>query len=248
MDWKSVAREWCPPIIRKWRSRGTVYAGDYPSFDVALQESEGYLADNIVSAMVAAFQKVDRECVALEERTQQLLAAFGTLPGPLRVLDVGGAGGHYYFPLSKHLPYPIEWTVLETEPMVRAFSALGPSPIRYVTEPTDADAILFSGSLQYMRDPYQSLANLAGRARYLIFNRLPLIDDRDRLTIQHVRDYYISSYPAWFLSRRKFLETLSKIGRICMHWPMHSEYGMLDGERVPYSGLLVHLRPADITA
>lgn len=247
MDWKSVARDWCPPVVRKWRSgKGTVFAGDYPSFDVALKDSEGYLSGNIVKAMVSAFQKADRECLVLDERAQQLLAAFGTLPGPLKVLDVGGAGGHYYFPLAKHLPYPIEWTVLETEPMVRAFSALEASPIRYVTEPTDADVILFSGSLQYLRDPYHSLANFAGLARYLIFNRLPLIDGRDRLTIQHVRDYYTSSYPAWFFSRHRFLETLSKIGRICMQWP--SDTVTLDGERVPYSGLLVHLRPAESTA
>lgn len=238
----------CPDVVTGWirAVRSGSFTGDYASFDEAAQRSTGYTDPEIVAAMVEASSKARHE-TELDERGKQLLTAFSTLRGPLRVLDFGGAGGHYFYQLSRHLPYALDWTVVDTTEMIAGFSALGPSPISYRGTPDGHyDVTLLSGSLQYVRNPYAQLADLAARSRYLILNRLPLIErPHDRLTVQKVLGRYRASCPAWFFSRSKFDAALAAIGTIVKHWHMKVDNAILGHRKIYYSGMLVEVRRPD---
>lgn len=245
MRFRAIAKDLCPPFLARYLQRtAATFSGDYSDFDSASRASKGYTSANIIPAEVAAFQRADLQGTRLDERTIQLLAAFASIPGPLKVLDYGGASGYYYFHLSRYLNYALDWVVYETKPMVEAFRKLNLPGVRHTAEIDGlSDVTLFSGSLQYLPEPYEILAGVAARSRYLIFNRLPLIHrDRDRLMVQKTVMHYTSSYPVWFFSQAKFKEFVSRLGTITMEWTLTRDIAVLDGQHIPFSGLVVKLK------
>lgn len=246
MRFRTILKDLCPPLLWRWLLRirpAATFSGDYSDFDAASKASEGYTSANIIRGEIAAFQSTDLQSSSLDERTIQLLAAFATIPGPLRVLDYGGASGYYYYRLSRYLRYALDWTVFETKPMVEAFGSLNPPGLRHTAEIEDPyDVALFSGSLQYLPAPYEVLSALTPKTKYLIFNRLPLMrSTRDRLMVQKSVMHYTSSYPVWFFSQEKLIDFVSRLGTITMQWTMSGDVAILEGKRVPYSGLVVEL-------
>lgn len=231
---KRIAKELCPPILWRTLKPRYTFSGNFKTFADALAASDGYEDPAIAEQAVSHFLRRDPK---LDEYAIQLIAAFSQVKGPLRVLDIGGAGGHFYFPLARHLPYVLDWTVLDTPVMVEAFKKVE-TRIQYVTKPDgDYDLALISGALQYMPEPYVFLAEHAHRFKHLIVNRAPLID-ADRITVQRAL-IYGRTYPAWFFSRERFMQALKDIGTVRMTWSQElAEFG-LKGHCVSHCGFLI---------
>ncbi|GHV55459.1 hypothetical protein FACS1894216_17840 [Synergistales bacterium] len=81
----------------------------------------------------------------------------------------------------------------------------------------EVDGILFSGVLQYLESPYDLLRSLEKyRFDYILIDRTPFsMDNRDRITIQHVpKTIYEASYPCRFLSEEKFLQAIGSAYKV----------------------------------
>jgi len=207
------------------------FYGDYSSFEAA---GGSYETSEIANAQTRSSGPFT------ESRVLQVMAALGACGAFKSILDVGGAHGKYFHAIKRHLP--VQWTILETAEMVQACSS--ETEIRYVCDATQLDAgydvVLLSGVLQYFPDPYAQLKRFAGLGKHLIINRLALAG-RDRITRQTVTTPYHAAYPAWFLAEARFLEAVRALGTIAMRWQVAEDAPYLDGRRVTYQGMLVHV-------
>jgi len=220
--------------------------GDYASFADALARcAEGYHAPAVVMQQAAAV----RQTVAapwVDGRTQQLLAAMRDLPAGPAVLDFGGGMGQHFRALREHLR-PRRWVVCETEVMAAAARREFPSPdLEYVTSLADApgpfDVVLASGVLQFVAEPYETLAALLARAPRLVVNRLGLIEaPRDRLVVFRSP---AGPYPMWFLSRARFEAALAAAGaKLTMRWHVPEDVDVLEGQSIVSEGLVAAKEP-----
>src|SRR5690348_7188183 len=121
MNIKSLARMWCPPILWSWarqvsRRDGVVFEGDYASWADAKRASTGYDSAKIFERVRDAALKVkqgeaafERDSVCFYEEEYRwpslacLLAIAAERQGHLRVLDLGGSLGSYYYQHRKLL-------------------------------------------------------------------------------------------------------------------------------------------------
>jgi putative methyltransferase (TIGR04325 family) len=218
--------------IRSWIGWGG-FVGNFTTFAQAAAASTGY-NDPAIAAAMNVEEELDR---SVSERDQQILAAMSAVDG-FRILDVGGATGHYCRLVHRFRPNTTA-VVLETPAMVAA--ARQTDWLRYTASTEglgEFDVTLMSGFLQYVEDPYRAFDEMAAHGRYVLINRLPLTA-ADRLTVQRVRGRYRASYPAWFLSRSRFLAHVSQSHQIVMQWAVPQDAPMLDGRRVVYQGMLL---------
>lgn len=207
------------------------FYGDYPDFESASRDSSGYRDPAIAERVANRFRNWLTHKTPGPQAAN--IRAALDMAGARTVLDIGGASGEYHYMTGR------DWTVLETPEMVRAHQGLN-VPIRYVdTMPAERfDAVLLSGLIQCLPDPYAALREYSSKAEYIIVTRLPLID-RDRITVQRVDDR--TSYPIWFLSKERFREAVGELGTILMEWPIPQDRCFLDGHRVTLCGMLVHI-------
>ena len=232
---KSLARELTPPVV--WRGISLVknkflkygHSGTYASFEQALSESDGY---DSVEAVAYAEAELERQNGHLSTRIMRLLAALqyvNAREGRLRVLDFGGSVGGLYFMTRPFLNIEA-WRVCELPRMARAGRKRTDGVLEFTEELSDcsANVVLASGSVQYCRDPYQTLRTLLPLGRYVVLDRVPLLAE-DRLTVQRVRPYlFQGSFPAWFLSEAKLLAEL-RDWRCIMRWTLPEHLAELDG-------------------
>jgi putative methyltransferase (TIGR04325 family) len=240
MSVKNMIRMWCPPILLSWARQvsghgGIVYEGDYVSWASAQRASTGYDSAAIFQRVRNAALKVkrgeavfERDSVCFYEEEYRwpslacLLAIAAGLPGHLRVLDLGGSLGSYYYQHRKFIRMleKVRWSVVEQ----KHFAACGRDEfqdecLRFFETVGEClsegpvDVVFLSSVLQYLERPYAMLAMLAGaKIRYLLIDRTPFIEEaQDRLTVQHVPDFH-ASYPAWFFSRQKFRQAIEEAG------------------------------------
>ena len=117
-------------------------------------------------------------------------------PGPIRVLDFGGACGNHYFQMRHLFPnarVTFRWHVVETPPMVRRAVELENAELKFFDSLSKAaaeigriDVLLASGVLQCVPDPYQCLEDLlACGGRYLVLARLGCTRKTEPLIIVH---------------------------------------------------------------
>jgi putative methyltransferase (TIGR04325 family) len=170
--------------------------------------------------------------------------------GRLRILDFGGALGSNYWRHRSWLSDRGElcWDIVEQPQFVAAGRQhLRDTPLQFFMSVEEAEAatrhdvLLCAGVLQYLEDPFSTLATWIDRGwPYLLFNNLPLHRTApDYLTVQHVPPaIYSASYPVWFLNREHFLsrfegryETVSEFASEAV-WPM-------GWKRYPSTGLLL---------
>jgi putative methyltransferase (TIGR04325 family) len=213
------------------------FAGNYAAWDDAVSVSTGYGNPVILERTCASLLRVKRGEPVFERDSvlfdtpqhsfpvlMALLRATVVEKGRLSVADFGGSLGSSYFqcrPLLRGVP-TVEWNVIEQEPYVRcgrehfedgelSFSATLDECVAH----RNPNTLLMSGVLQYLPDPYAALEQLLEvRIRHVIVDRTAfLASDRDRLTVQTVPEWiYPASYPAWFLSERKFAAMFAAAG------------------------------------
>ena len=255
-----------PPVLfdalRGLRALRYGFRGDYTSFEEALDDChtpEGFSSERIVERVLQrAREGVDTPGRQLGTREQQLLAAVLTpllacsAARAMRVFDFGGGVGTDYLRVRAALPdgWRLIWDILETPPMAQAGRTQMRLPdLRFLDdwpEPAPSyDLVLVSSSLQYTREPLETLERLLRlSSRFFILTRIPLLEgSRDRLSVQRVApSYYDASYPAWFLAAGKWLPLLEREFRIRRQWLIPEDEVYLDGHRVPSQGFLLERR------
>jgi putative methyltransferase (TIGR04325 family) len=206
------------------------FTGDYYDWDSAVRDSGGYAAPEILEITRRAMIKI-KQGEALFERDSVLFAMreppFPLISGLLReaslggnrlsVLDFGGALGSSYFQCRPYLDglTELSWSVVEQPGHVACGKAeFTDKHLRFYDSFSSCvmnerpSALLLSSVLQYLPDPYAFLTDaLRHPFRHVLVDRTAFHEyDRDRLTVQHVpKSIYPASYPAWFLSRSRFL-------------------------------------------
>jgi putative methyltransferase (TIGR04325 family) len=211
---------------------GTVFSGDYASWDDAVRAGGTYDTDEIFEKTAKATLAVVRG-EALYERDSMVFHQHDPLfpwpllahllwiasqqNGELRVVDFGGAIGSTYLQCKPYLGNlkRVRWTVIDQSKQV-AFGTQNlqdsvldfAHSIEDIHDCTSGATLIASGVLHCLPTPMQTLDNLlAKQFEYVLIDRVPLVEfQRDRLTIQHVPpSIYEATYPAWFLKRDDFL-------------------------------------------
>jgi putative methyltransferase (TIGR04325 family) len=236
MSLRGALRELLPNAalraIRSGRSGEIRFEGNYADWDKALQASGSYDNAAIVRKMCEAElavkkgDAVDARDGVVFDRMQfslPVVAALGRaarrLTRPLRVIDFGGAFGGSYRQYKAFYGDAISWAIVEQPDIVR----LGEEHFRNrelefhrslsaAFSAAPADVALLSSVLQYLREPYALLADIArASAGHIVIDRTPCSRaERDVLTVQHVPpEIYAASYPCWIFSRQRLLSALS---------------------------------------
>jgi putative methyltransferase (TIGR04325 family) len=114
----------------------------------------------------------------------------------IKIIDIGGACGANYFFARKLLPQDVglSWLVMETPAMVKKASALATDELIFSLSDAEkigslagkeVDALLFSGVLQYLPEPYEYLRKtITIEAKYIIICRTCFFEDSDALYIR----------------------------------------------------------------
>lgn len=214
-----------------------MFAGDFPSWESAAAECDGYDSGAIfektkVAALAvrdghAAFERDSVLFDRLECRWEALTAILWQAArdrGDLRVLDFGGSLGSVYFQSRAYLAdLPVvKWGVVEQEHYVEfgnrelaADSLHFFSRIDQCVDKIQPNVAFFGAVLQYLQFPLSILEMvLSLRIPSVVFDRLAVLDQpEDRLTIQRVsEEIYRASYPSWFFSESRFLRFMDESG------------------------------------
>jgi putative methyltransferase (TIGR04325 family) len=230
MSLRGALRELLPAAALRavaGKPRTLRFEGDYPDWEAALKASGAYDNVAIVSKMLDAELAVKsgraadaRDGVVFEsiQFSFPVMAGLGRIARghePLRVVDFGGAFGGTYRQYKAFHGNPVSWAVvdqphvvdlggkhfttgeLEFHPTLESALAAGP-----------ADAVVLSSVLQYLREPYRLISDIARtRIGHVIVDRTPCSElPRDVLAVQHVpAEIYAASYPCWIFSRQRLL-------------------------------------------
>jgi len=203
--------------------------GDYGSWDEACADSTGYDTEIILERTKAALLRVkngqavyERDSVLFGEihYAWPLLAGLMWVAarsgGTLNVLDLGGSLGSTYFQNRVFLGRlrEVRWNIVEQSRHVEVGKSLfEDEQLRFYHSledclaETQPQAVVLSGVLQFMPDPYRMLRDLLGlNCGHLLVDRTPFWNGpEDRLCVEHVpEEIYPASYPSWIFSTELF--------------------------------------------
>jgi putative methyltransferase (TIGR04325 family) len=231
-----------------YSNRRIRFLGDYATWTQAEDASTGYSARDILERTRLAMLKVKNGQAAYARDAvifDQLVHPFPVLAGLLRarstgdnrlsVLDFGGSLGTTYFQCRDFLSAagPFRWSVVEQSEHVKCGrEEFADERLRFYISIDEClaqeqpNVLLLSGVIQHLPKPHEFLADVLNRGfAHVIFDRTPFFsENRDLLTVQYVPDWiYRASYPAWFLSEERFLESFGKDYRLV------ASFSALDG-------------------
>ncbi len=234
------------------------WSGNYKTWEEARAKCSGYDSHVILEKVKRSVLQV-KEGIAAYERdsvifdkihySYPLLASLmwiATQKGRrLNVLDFGGSLGSTYFQ-NKTFFDPLEevnWCIVEQPDFVKTGNECFTDQrlhffysIEECFKLYQIDLVLLSSVLQYLEKPYSLLNQIISTGvDYIIVDRTPFIQNRDRITIQKVNPkIYNGSYPCWFFSEAEFLEKMKG------HYCKLLEFEALDKANIPseYKGYL----------
>ncbi len=232
--WVTLARDWMPPgLLRLLRSRlgyGVRFSGKFATWEQAAAQAKGYDAPEILDKVAEATRKVtngeaayERDSVLFTEPQYPYPLIAGLLRvaakhgGRLSVVDFGGALGSTYNQCRNFfadLP-EVKWCVVEQPQFVRkGREAFSNGVLTFADSIDDAcaaiapNAIIFSGVLQYVPDPWDILRQ-AGKMKVhtIIVDRTPFVSaNHDIIALQTVpKRISSSSYPIRLFARGSLL-------------------------------------------
>lgn len=230
---RRVLGQLLPPLatslLRRLLPRAVKWVGDYPTWERAVDFSSGYDDDDVFERVLLGARKARDGLVAFERDSvtfdapeyvwpvlSGLLLAAARNGGVLNVLDVGGSLGSLYYQHRSLIrgvdvrrwcvveqPHVVEVGKREFQDRVLCFHA----DISACLAESAPNAVLLSGVVQYVPEPYALLEQVRGvGADVIVHSRTAFsLTDKDRITVQKVSpEIYPASYPAWFLSRKRF--------------------------------------------
>jgi putative methyltransferase (TIGR04325 family) len=206
--------EWIPPILmRRWRRLTYRIPELFSSYEAALEASHGGWNDLAVAQVVCTKTGFYRNwlqahtplvCDPPALRTCMALSlSEAHRAGTFHVIDVGGACGAHYFLAQAWLGDIIDlrWHVVERPAVVAlATGVLADNHLTFYDSLEAAckdldhiDLMFSSGTLQYMPNPYATLAQLTScGASYLFLTRIGLSPIQETLVsvqTSHLRDH-----------------------------------------------------------
>lgn len=225
------------------------YFGEFSSWDEAEQKSakygKSYQSSNILERVAESTQAVRRgealyeqDGVLFYERNYNyellttLLYVYANRKN-LRVIDFGGALGSTYFRYRDLLnSCNPQWEIVE-QPHFVDYGQSNIPEIRFhysIAEcDRDADVILFSGVLAYLKDPYAVFAEcLSQGVEYVIIDETAFSwDNQERIVLQNVPEsIYKAVYPLHLFSYSGFLKFVEEKGYEVL-WDWDYRYGMI---------------------
>jgi len=260
--------EWMLPLRIKDFARGTLgYAkivGFRPatSWDTASKSTTGYCSEEVLqdflerkSSFHVAFPRttfVSPRFMPLSLAMLRCISAKSNSDAKeLRILDVGGAFGEYYYWARKVFPeLELKWDILETDLLARAArdSEDNPSPINWISSLNKSapnyDIAILSSVLQYIPDPWSFLEPIAEISGHLIITRFPLTTcGFDEVATQHIRTRGRKiSYPTHFLDEELALQRLNGFGDILLRWMAPEDRHIFRFKPIVGQGLLLRVR------
>ncbi len=227
------------------------------NWESAVSGSSGYQSPQTISTIEGSDPVVDKWTADqnfLGNRYLQVASAilsglnFEKLKSdtPLRVLDIGGGLGEYFFLLSDNLPnLKFEWLILET-PALCELAKLKhgeSSGISWTNALNDSsqtfDIVLLSSVIQYVEKPCALIEMAMQKAPLLIFNRLPLSTNAGNLVCIQRPGLFESkgSYPVHILSEQLFMSYLSDCGHIMSRWHVPEDVAVVRFRKIMNQGL-----------
>lgn len=250
-------RRWIPPAVVDLL--GSALPGRFQRFeiaeswDAAERRCIGYEQSTLKDSDTRQHLR-DGTPTQPSSRDLQFIAATGICleasrpGGPVRVLDFGGASGHYHDVATSAFPtVSWEWTVVETPTMVRLAARDGAG----ISWTSDLDAMLgerwdfalASASLNYVPDPLQVLSGLCRVASHVFVTRLPLWPiDRHLPAVQRLSRADRGTYPTWFFSETVFLEQVREFGDIVLRFDVPEDTARVAGHRCSYTALVIRTK------
>jgi putative methyltransferase (TIGR04325 family) len=212
------------------------HAPFFDSYSSALAAcNAGYQQETLIRAV---HEKTKRYRNSLESRPilcditslRTFIGLIGLPNSELNVIDFGGACGAHYFLARAILKSKLRWSVVESPQMVRAARDLEDDELCFFENLKDAqrslprvDLVFSSGALQYVPDPYQSLAELtqcgaaqifitrvglsSGAKEIISIQKSRLLDNGPGPLPDGVPDEVVQ-YPVTFASKRRFEQIL----------------------------------------
>jgi putative methyltransferase (TIGR04325 family) len=181
MTLKALVRDLTPPIL--WRVIQSFKGRykSYPSWDSAAAAAGTY-DDSILNRFRAERARTAPPTPLLDNA---LIWLVRMLPGPLSVLDFGGATGGVGLALRQHAP-DLNFTVVETPALVALMGHAGDVAF-VVAMPETCDVFYSSGTLQYLPDPYAVLEQGFAAARQAVVLKRNYFSDRPIIRVHHSR-------------------------------------------------------------
>ena len=256
-----------PPIftllIRKANPKHTVLTGSYKNYTSALKNSSGYASKDLLNKIISSNSKVmngdvpyERDGILFSEYQyfMEINAAIlkanitKTHNRPLRVIDFGGSLGTLYrqFKSFTHNSINLNWRIVEQDYLVKYginnLSADGlsfmPSSLINTLKP-NPDIVIFSASLQFMKDPGIYLKKMVKlRPKYIVIDRTPFHDKNyNHLSILKAGTDITGSYPCWIFGQTFLVERLSGY-RLVSSWTSNEGNFFFYGGIGTYKGFL----------
>jgi putative methyltransferase (TIGR04325 family) len=248
---KSLLKEVLPPIltrsISQFRSRSQDvirFEGPYRDWADANARASGYDQQQILEKVKTATLQVKQGTAAYErdsilfdqiDYSWPLLAgvmwAAAQNQGKLDLLDFGGSLGSSYFQNRHFLQglSQVSWSIIEQPHYVACGrDCIQDQHLKFYgsideyLQHQSPNAILCSGVLQYLADPWTLLSRMCELdAPILILDRMIVTqDEQDTPYLQIVpANIYAASYPCWSLSESKLLAIVSSNYRLVSAFP-----------------------------
>lgn len=227
------------------------------NWESAVSGSSGYQSPKTISTIEGSDPVVDKQTInqnLLGNRFLQVASAI--LSGlnfeqmksetPIRVLDIGGGLGEYFFLLQKHVPnIKFEWLILETSAVCQLAKTkqIATPDVSWTDSLIDSsgtfDFVLLSSVIQYVEKPLELIEMAMQKAPLLIFNRLPLSTNPHNLVcIQRPGLLETKgSYPVHILSEKLFFSYLSARGHIMSRWLVPEDVAVVRFRKIMNQGL-----------
>jgi putative methyltransferase (TIGR04325 family) len=217
------------------------FEGPIPSWDAAIARSDGWDEPSITTKTLASALKVRDGLAEFEqdglvyERISYsptvlafIILALSRRTGQLNILEVGGGLGQGYFQNRKIMQnlcnVRIAWSIVERPDLAKLGTEyFAKSDLRFFSSMEIAlheldnapEFVLFSGSLQYLAEPFDILDKITSAgAKILCFDRLLVSPtDQHAIFIQHPpKILYQATYPTWCFSKDLFIENVVSRG------------------------------------
>ena len=214
--------------------KSEIWKGNYPTWQEAEKNCQGYDKDNILKTCKNALLKVKNGDAVYErdgflfdkiQYSWPLLAALQKVAlehdNYLSVLDFGGSLGSSYYQNKDFIGTSnIDWSIIEQSHFVdcgkenfqneqlRFFHTL-----EECLQEQKPNILLLSSVLQYLQNPFEWIEKFNHlEIDYIVIDRTAVIsEEKNLLTVQTVpKEIYEASYPAWFFNEKKLLASFNK--------------------------------------
>ena len=224
------------------------------SWSDAVAHSSGYQSKKTIDSLISSDPINPANLSShffIGNRLQQIASAFlegvaSSNKNTIRVIDVGGGLGQYFFLLEKLAPsIQFEWVILETTALCELAKSVAPTKknIGWISSLADTqgtfDIALLSSVIQYVESPIHLLDDLMKVTKFLIVNRLPLTSSRNQKICIQRPGFFESkgSYPVNILSEDEVITYFEARGKILSRWLVPQDVAVVRFKKIINQGL-----------